>query len=72
MVVPACAPWQGESSDCPWCVDSTGVGAAGLEELCRAQHCGNHTVQFVLSKNLPAVVCVAVNPCLIPAAIPIC
>lgn len=69
MVIPACAPRQGESSDCQW---NVGVGAAGLEELCRAQHCGNHTVQFVLSKSLPAVVCVAVNPCLIPAAIPVC
>lgn len=70
MVVPACAPRQRESSDCRWSVGSIGVRAAGLGELCRAQHCGNHTVQFALSKNLPAVVCVAVNPCLMPAAIP--
>lgn len=48
------------------------LGGEGLEELCRAQRCGNPTVQSVLSKTLPAVPCVAVNPCLIPAAIPVC
>lgn len=50
MVVPAYVPGQRESSDCPWNVGSTGVGAEGLEELCRARHCGNHTVQMSCPK----------------------
>lgn len=74
MVLPGCAPRQGERSDYPrhvgsqrWgLAGSAGVGAEGLEELC-----GGSALWESYSVTC-RLWCVAVSPRLTPPAIPVC